>query len=58
MPGTQWKKRVVESRKIYNDMVELPYRWVKKQMVRLVVSKVRRILTVTIPGYSRQGRRA
>ena len=33
VPGTQWKARVAKSRLIFNDMVELPYRWVKEQMV-------------------------
>ena len=37
MPGMQWKKRVLESRKVFSDMVELPFRWVKKQMVSMVV---------------------
>lgn len=32
-PGAAWKRRIAEYARTVNDTVELPYRWVKEQMV-------------------------
>ncbi len=32
-PGGAWKRKIPEYARTFNDTVELPYRWVKEQMV-------------------------